>query len=298
MAAGKIAGSGSIADISIPGTHDSGTYKCYQVGFSFLNFICAQTWSIEEQLNAGVRFLDIRLEQSSETAIQVNHGSHYCHIGLEDVLNQCYAFLAKNPGEYIIMSLKKDYGDNSRFTNNLGTVLQNNYITPAAKSWYTQSTIPTVTNAQGKIVLFNRMNYLNGQGIAALPANWPDNSEYFSINNTGYNIYVQDLYNPWFITSKLEAIDNLFQLSNKKDGNFYLNFFSWFAKTGRWAFPTSPYSGSLSVGVTAIIVDGTTVEIPIDPLSVIQKYAGNKMGIVILNFPTKDQINAIINTNG
>src|SRR4051794_40583034 len=82
-----------VSQLSIPGTHDSGarfepfsgTAKC-------------QNLTIAEQLNAGVRFLDIRCRHL-DNAFTIHHGSVYQNITFDDVLNATIAFLSNNPTE-------------------------------------------------------------------------------------------------------------------------------------------------------------------------------------------------------
>lgn len=58
--------------LSIPGTHDSGTYNC---GWNqFCDISQCQSWTIYGQLMAGIRFLDVRV-MTDESVIKVGHGS-------------------------------------------------------------------------------------------------------------------------------------------------------------------------------------------------------------------------------
>jgi len=74
-------GSLSLSQFSIPGTHDSmalyepvsGTAKC-------------QNLSLGDQLNAGVRFIDIRCRHINN-AFAIHHGSIYENANFDDVLN-------------------------------------------------------------------------------------------------------------------------------------------------------------------------------------------------------------------
>lgn len=50
-------------EMSIPGTHDSSARTNY---FSYADK--CQTWSITEQLDHGVRFLDLRLNYNNESS--------------------------------------------------------------------------------------------------------------------------------------------------------------------------------------------------------------------------------------
>ena len=108
----KIDGDLKITQINIPGTHDSGT-KYVEAS----NYSQCQDKTIAEQLAAGIRFLDIRVEMDSDGNLRLVHGSTACKdsagnkLYLDTVLSDCYAFLDAHPTEAIIMSIKKDNGD-------------------------------------------------------------------------------------------------------------------------------------------------------------------------------------------
>ena len=62
-----------ISEINLPGTHDSCTCR---VQFPFFSK-CQQT-TIAQQLNSGIRFLDIRVEKDGKNLkiIQIDYKSH------------------------------------------------------------------------------------------------------------------------------------------------------------------------------------------------------------------------------
>ena len=65
----------SLSDITIPGTHDSGTQNVDLPIWSK-----TQTLSVAEQLNIGIRYFDLRLEHVSDVYYnaQIVHGSSNC----------------------------------------------------------------------------------------------------------------------------------------------------------------------------------------------------------------------------
>ena len=96
--------------ISIPGTHDSGTYKISDIiGFGW---VTTQDWSIYEQLVAGIRFLDIRCRHIKNVC-QVYHGDWSAHINFDEVLSQVIRFLNERKGETVIMRLVEQSNGNS-----------------------------------------------------------------------------------------------------------------------------------------------------------------------------------------
>ena len=97
-----------LMELTVPGTHDSGATS----GTSFAE---CQTATIIQQLNSGIRFLDIRLRPDNDK-LEVCHGS----VGMntyfeEDVMNHCKNFLDENPAEIIFMSIHKDDGESSDY---------------------------------------------------------------------------------------------------------------------------------------------------------------------------------------
>lgn len=85
-----------VDQLSIPGTHDSATKNC-----SLSQGRC-QDLTIEEQLEMGIRFFDLR--PTSDGTIY--HGELSCGITLEEVWTQFNTFLDENPGEFLFTLLR------------------------------------------------------------------------------------------------------------------------------------------------------------------------------------------------
>jgi len=91
-----------VSKLTIPGTHDS----CALHGCC-----CAktQTWSIDDQLNAGLRFFDLRVVVKENT-LKIYHGCVNQKITLDEILVSFTNFLKENPTEGIFMAIVKEYG--------------------------------------------------------------------------------------------------------------------------------------------------------------------------------------------
>ena len=91
-----------VSKLTIPGTHDS----CALHGCC-----CAktQTWSIDDQLNAGLRFFDLRVVVKDNT-LKIYHGCVNQKITLDEILLSFTNFLKENPSEGIFMAIVKEYG--------------------------------------------------------------------------------------------------------------------------------------------------------------------------------------------
>lgn len=100
-----------LSDISIPGTHDSGALYEPVKGIAK-----CQNLKLGEQLNVGVRYLDIRCREYEDFFV-IHHGSIYQHLNFDDVINTCTDFLSNNPTETIIMSIKEEYNPDKNTKN-------------------------------------------------------------------------------------------------------------------------------------------------------------------------------------
>ncbi|MEV6522078.1 phosphatidylinositol-specific phospholipase C [Longispora sp. NPDC051575] len=87
--------------LTIPGTHDT----CALYGGPAAQ---CQTQSVPAQLEAGVRFLDIRC-RATGGSFAIHHGPVYQNLMFGDVLVSCWNFLAAHPGETILMRVKQEY---------------------------------------------------------------------------------------------------------------------------------------------------------------------------------------------
>lgn len=100
--------------MSIPGTHDSATYsipdrKCLSSAAK------TQRLSLYEQLNHGVRFLDVRYggknKKGTLNDIRVMHGPFMGNTLMEN-LKQIRRFLDENPKEFVIARFKEERSKN------------------------------------------------------------------------------------------------------------------------------------------------------------------------------------------
>lgn len=89
-----------ISSLTIPGTHDSGTKKA-GTGYSM-----CQHFTIEEQLYAGIRFFDVRLNEDLELC----HADDGCEVYFDQVLTWMNNFLDSHPTEMLIMRVKQEKG--------------------------------------------------------------------------------------------------------------------------------------------------------------------------------------------
>jgi hypothetical protein len=151
--------------ITIPGTHDSGT-KGLAVGTE------CQSSTINEQLIWGIRYFDIRVD-SSTSGLRIvhgdSHGSGNTNLYLKDVAEMFCDFLTGKSGfpstqETVIMQLKSDRGSQSGMHQKVLDILNaafaghldRLYLNPIRLNL---GPIPTLENLRGKLVLLRRYDY-------------------------------------------------------------------------------------------------------------------------------------------
>ncbi|GAE65613.1 1-phosphatidylinositol phosphodiesterase [Chryseobacterium indologenes] len=221
----------SISKISIPGTHDSGARIDAPVVSGTAK---TQDLSIAEQLNAGVRFLDIRCRHI-DNSFTIHHGAIYQKLNFDDVLNACYAFLNSHPSETIIMSVKEEHEP----SNNTRTFEKtfDSYVQKNESKWNLGTNIPTLGEVRGKIRLLRRFSAETAKGISA--TSWADNTT-FDINNPGAALRVQDYYKVTNNDDKWNGISGLLnEAKNDSSNKLYINFTSGY-KPGIFGIPSIP----------------------------------------------------------
>ncbi len=191
-----------LSEVNIPGTHNSGTQYVDLMFFSR-----CQSMSVKEQLEAGYRYLDIRVgvtEPGGELVLM--HGFTVCRpsyftrkpLLLRAVVEECAQFLAKHPTETVLFVVKHEHGDIS--TADMERKIDEIVTGAPGQLWYEGDTLPTVGEARGKIVLLRR--YADEAGIgprAGIDAYWNDqggvgdNGEYNMAGQDGL-LWVQDRY--------------------------------------------------------------------------------------------------------
>lgn len=82
-----------ICDLTIPGTHDSTTAPCPQ------RYYKTQTLLLQEQLLAGVRFLDLRIRSTLVAA----HREWISDIKAQDILETIRNYLGEHPQEFLLV---------------------------------------------------------------------------------------------------------------------------------------------------------------------------------------------------
>ena len=222
-----------LSKVVLPGTHDSAT-KNVQLAY----ITRCQALSIGEQLEAGFRYLDIRLGASGEQ-FRMMHGFTSCTTSgwpwaatlyLDDVLSDCYAFLAAHPSETIVFAVKQEYGGE---TPEQFEALLSAYIAKNPDAWLLSDTIPTVGEARGKIFLTR--HYENASApvpTLGFPCYWQTQNGHDDVTpnaaaheNGSYTLIVQDRYE-YDAPDKLNAFRKGLEAAQTDETHLTISFLS------------------------------------------------------------------------
>lgn len=225
----------SINTLSIPGTHDSGATH----SIADLSGKC-QSLTIEEQLELGVRFFDVRLQLKNNELVVV-HSFVDQGTSFADVLRQMTEFLRENPTEFLIVSFKEDndpVGSSVSFSEKLEEMLA------ACDNVSRECSLPeTVGEARGRLHVISRHN--STIGIPAYDG-WRDSTS-FELGE----LYVQDHYQVDSADTKIEDIKSALAVGDTGEYSLVLNFTSCYYPDG---FPPT-YAGTPALTINPWLID-------------------------------------------
>lgn len=253
-----------LTTLSIPGTHNS----CCLEGP--LGFAKTQNLDLPDQLNAGIRFLDIRLAHYQDN-LCVHHDVVCSEKSYADVLTICSMFLYRHPSETILMLV----ADESRFDGALGKFAPSRILcrlfaedfanwkgntrsfedTFNARTWESikdaplfynftatcpgdnsAATSPTLTSdtslgeLRGKIVLLRRFE--GSQDVGLDVTYWPENQRFRSAAPPFYDI--EDRYQNPGEDNKYDFVSSHIEDARNGDPkDFYITFSSAVDLTAR-----------------------------------------------------------------
>ena len=246
-----------LRNVSLPGSHD--TMALYSI--ADLAGQC-QTLSLNEQLNLGVRFLDIRLKED-HNSLKAVHGFINQKASFKDISKTVTSFLDKHPSEFIIMSIKEEADPSNSNISFEQALLKEMDDSRFLKG---QTTLPsTVADIRGKVLILARYEG-NSIGIPAYDG-WADSTS-FTLPN---GIYVQDTYK---IESKEQKQEEIVRCFNETGHALKINFLSAYRTDG---FPPS-YAMSAAKDINPWINKE------------ISKY--NDRGVVLYDFISENNMNA------
>ncbi len=214
-----------LSELSIPGTHDT-------MSFYGGDIVQTQSMSLANQLESGVRVLDIRCRHIADI-FAIHHGLVFQNTFFGDVLNIVIDFLKKNPGETVLMRVKEEYdpAENTRtFEETFRDYYWKNYsgsiVVPSSDN-------PTLGEVRGKVVILQNFSASQRYGI-----------DYGSFS-------IQDEYNlstNWDLYSKWLDVKGYLKRANEESRD--TKFMNYLTGSGG-SFPYFVVSGHSSPGTSA-----------------------------------------------
>nr|XP_057903465.1 1-phosphatidylinositol phosphodiesterase-like [Doryrhamphus excisus] len=131
-----------LSEVTMPGTHN--TMALYGGVYAE-----CQSWSLASQLQAGVRFLDVRVRHV-DGVLTIHHGVSYQRAHLGDVLQGVATFLSRYPSEAVLMRVKEELSQ----TDNIYWPVVD-YIRRYVSwdlLWHGRH-VPTMGQARGKLII-------------------------------------------------------------------------------------------------------------------------------------------------
>lgn len=259
-----------ITNLNIPGTHDSGTARVTAFTDGYAK---CQSKSIPEQLNSGIRYLDLRINEKG----LINHGGVACWKNLvyklyvKDIGNYVTNFLKENPSETVILQIKSEGGGNCADVVNKKLVDNSLYYKDNKKIENL-----TLKDVRGKFLIFSRQS---GIDHAYNYYSWDDNVSYDKIWLDSNEGYLQDKYNS-SIASKKSNIDEFYERIWQDEGGI----------------------DKLIVNFTSFTKAPVTLDLLYPSLNdymskYIDKNNDKKFGIILMDNPKNSLIEKIYKTN-
>jgi len=237
-----------LGDLTIPGTHDSGA-----LFESFPGTAICQDMSIANQLDIGVRYLDIRLRQIGN-ALVVHHGAVYQHENFDDVLIQVTGFLRANPSETVIMEVSSEHTPADNTESYEQTFMRYVNHPSYRDAWWRERRISRLGEVRGKIVLLRRFSGSASVAGGIDVTGWRDNTQFTLTDAAGVRITVQDSYVVSSNGTKWSAITGLLgQAAGDTGGAWYVNFTS-----GYWSILGIPNILGVSGDINRRLLDYAT----------------------------------------
>lgn len=266
-----------LCDINIPGTHDSGTTYTTAV-ISGIIASC-QDDTIPEQLQKGIRYLDIRCDGD----LDINHGGVACYSNIltikkykltfKKVLDDIEKFLDENPSETVMLQFKHEGVSKKDFLKKVNDLLKTR-----EKLYKPQTSRPDslkLKDLRGKFVVFSRSK---GVELSYSYSGWGDNCINGSPDLEDSDCVLQDRYKSFNSKEKLRTIKSFYEKiwNEDLDDKFVINFTSCIG-------PFCP----------ELVAKRINPEFE----SYIRKNRGKKFGIILMDVPTESLIYEIYSSN-
>ncbi|EPX58147.1 Phosphatidylinositol diacylglycerol-lyase [Cystobacter fuscus DSM 2262] len=212
-----------ITRLVIPGTHDSGAYE-----YAYTPMVRAQSLSIRQQLDAGVRALDLRVGVAYfANTYWLYHGPVNLDVSVQSAITDVVNFLTANPTETVIIMLKQETGNNDIsaainliVNQTLGAMLLRR--NDRRLSW------PSQEECAGRALVFSRLRTPHADHYDT--RGWNADSADMTVNVGGdLRLRIQDLYGSPRVRDKNDAIRNSLHNAEESEDpkSLFLNFTSF-----------------------------------------------------------------------
>jgi 1-phosphatidylinositol phosphodiesterase len=273
-----------VCRVSIPGTHDSGTAG---VRFPMKHYARTQTMNLSEQWDAGIRFFDMR-PRLEGGKLMIYHGPANCHLTFEEALLVLKEKIELNPTEFCIVMTNSAGGGQTAVDMTMELI---NTVIPARMLAVFKSDM-TVADIRGRILFIHRNAPSRGVDASGVVVRgWPGNGtsrkvRMVSSDTKSAELWAQDYFTSGnndkdaYLSSKWDNVYRLLQaFSNADDGVWCINHASGYTGTG--------------VRTNIKRCSDTINRQLLDYLST---HSG-PIGIIPMDFPAQELIEAIIRTN-
>jgi hypothetical protein len=224
----------------------------------------------------------------------MHHGSIPLFMPLTEIFDDIAKFLVRNPKEVVVVSVKKDSGNDSTEHVNelLGQIIDGNSL-----KFYLGCEIPKLGDVRGKAVLINRIAQRRSSKSAepfGIHIAFPDNQSKMisapQISGKTLRIAIQDIYEPdtggseSSLTNKREHVERAYRKFSKEFYHLRLNFIS------ATQFPTrtpGEFADGLNQKINAMLFEETFTIPWITVMDYVGKYGSGK----------DDPISAIVSMN-
>lgn len=324
-----IAGGANLAELSIPGTHDTMAVwggDAYQTQERHEDGSGVGGGSLRFQLGAGIRAIDIRVkivsDENHNAAFAIHHADVYQEANFSDVLRELRNFLGAHRGETVLLNLHaectgkdaigscKDADPCTSCNKDMGVRHEEifNGYRDANRDlfWMPSATgavqIPTLEEVRGKVVLVNFSGPFGGNhtsyGFSQLNyEGWSDE------NGPQKNCYVQDTYNVKDISSindKWEKAHRLLDQTNRSTDcrdasqpNANKMYVNWTSGSGAAAAYYTVAGGT----PTATGVNGFYLDCLINQKNRCDSASIHRTGVVMMDFPGWKIVSFMIDRN-
>lgn len=286
-----------VSALTVPGTHDTAAFTLPWP------FVQTQTMDIANQLDAGIRYLDLRCGLRNDV-VEMVHGPTILGIRLDQLLDFVYEWLAAHMSEGLIVQIKQDRKAEASSVHFAQAIIES--ISLKSEFWRTANTAPTMGELRGKIQLFRRFDARDIIAYGIDVTRWQDNPTSPFTIETQHNVQItiQDHYDftepvplPSLIVKKGSDVSSMLDRASSSTDpkHWFINFTS--ASEFNWWHQIPPREVAVGGWV------GFKWEEGINPRfrAYLATHKGrHRYGIVPMDFPhvgSDDLVTALIKSN-